>query len=218
MPNKPSYTLHLDSSPVKTYSNTYRRKSLEEMTTYQLRDICTKEKIIKGITDPLNRYELIETILRYRGEREALLIRREAEGGMDRLSNLLFRKMGTCLRDEGTIHNPARLVLYNGLDLSLYDKYQVGIDRSKRNDISKVVINHLVESNVLLVGEDNGICTILNLVSDGADPEGFFLERDGSQPVRLSDHKAYYLMFFEKKESDILYRVYYKAYGAVLPH
>lgn len=68
MPNKPSYTLHLDSSPVKTYSNTYRRKNLEEMTTYQLRDICTKEKIIKGITDPLNRYELIETILRYRGE------------------------------------------------------------------------------------------------------------------------------------------------------
>lgn len=209
MPIKPSYTLHLDNNPVKTYTNTYRRKNLEEMTTYQLRDICTKEKIIKGITDPLNRYELIETILRYRGEREALLIRREVEGGMDRLSNLLFRKMGTCLRDEGTIHNPAKLMLYNGLDLSLYDRYQVGIDRSKRNDISKVVINHLVESNVLLVGEDNGICTILNLVSDGADPEGFFLERDGSQPIRLSDHKAYYLMFFEKKESDILYKVYY---------
>ena len=118
------------------------------MTTYQLRDICTREMIIKGITDPLNRYELIETILRYRGEKEALLIRRVAQGGMDRLSNLLFRKKGTCLKDEGTIHNPARLILYNDLDLTLYDKYQVGIDRSKKDDISKVVVNHLVESNV----------------------------------------------------------------------
>lgn len=209
MAGKHSYSLYLDNAPVKQYSNTYKRKDLEEMTTYQLRDICTKEMIIKGITDPLNRYELIETILRYRGEKEALLIRRVAQGGMDRLSNLLFRKKGTCLKDEGTIHNPARLILYNDLDLTLYDKYQVGIDRSKKDDISKVVVNHLVESNVLLVSEDGAICSILNLVSDGMEPEKFYLERDGSQPILPSDHKFYYLMFFEKKESDILYQYYY---------
>lgn len=209
MAGKHSYSLYLDNAPVKQYSNTYKRKDLEEMTTYQLRDICTREMIIKGITDPLNRYELIETILRYRGEKEALLIRRVAQGGMDRLSNLLFRKKGTCLKDEGTIHNPARLILYNDLDLTLYDKYQVGIDRSKKDDISKVVVNHLVESNVLLVSEDGAICSILNLVSDGMEPEKFYLERDGSQPILPSDHKFYYLMFFEKKESDILYQYYY---------
>ena len=202
MAGKHSYSLYLDNAPVKQYSNTYKRKDLEEMTTYQLRDICTREMIIKGITDPLNRYELIETILRYRGEKEALLIRRVAQGGMDRLSNLLFRKKGTCLKDEGTIHNPARLILYNDLDLTLYDKYQVGIDRSKKDDISKVVVNHLVESNVLLVSEDGAICSILNLVSDGMEPEKFYLERDGSQPILPSDHKFYYLMFFEKKEKE----------------
>lgn len=214
-----SYTLYLNNAPQKSGSHTYRKKDLEEMTTYQLRDICSKEMIIKGITNPLNRYELIETILRYRGEKEALLIRDVKEGGMERLESILSRKIGSQLKDEGTIHNPARLILYQGLDLTLNDRYQVGIDRSKMNDISKTVINHVVESNVLLVGENGEVCSILNLVSDGADEEHFFLERDGRQPIRLSEKKFYYLLFFEKKESDYLYNAYYgkeqKTYAAL---
>lgn len=214
-----SYSLYVDQSPKKGPGNTYQKKDLEEMTTYQLRDICSKEMIIKGITNPLNRYELIETILRYRGEKEALLIREVKEGGMERLESILSRKMGAQLRDEGTIHNPARLILYQGLDLTLYDRYQVGIDRSKKNDISKTVINHIIESNVFLVGEGGEICSILNLVSDGSEEEHYFLERDGRQPIRLSDKKFYYLLFFEKKESDYLYNAYYgkeqKSYAAI---
>ena len=206
-----SYSLYIDNNKKTTSShkNTYQKRELEEMTTIQLREICTKEKIIKGIMDPLNRYELIETILRYRGEKEALFIRDVAEGGMERLEETLKSKLGTVLRDEGTIHNPARLMLYNDLDLTLFDRYQVGIDRSKKNDISKVVINHIVESNVLLVDDGGKICSILNLVSDGADEEHFFLARDGRQPIRLSEKKFYYLYFFEKKESDYLYNAYY---------
>lgn len=204
-----SYSLNIGNTQNKTITNTYKKRDLEDMTTYQLRDICTKEKIIKGITDPLNRYELIETILRYRGEKEALLIRESDEEGFKRLENIIKTKLGTQLKDEGTIHNPARLIMYQGLDLTLYDKYQVGIDRSKRNDISKIVINHLVESNVLLVGENGEICSILNLVSDGQENEHFFLERDGSQPIKLSEKKFYYLYYFEKKESDYIYNTYY---------
>ncbi len=214
-----SYSLYLNNTPQKSSNHTYQKRELEEMTTYQLRDICSKEMIIKGITDPLNRYELIETILRYRGEKEALLIREVREGGLERLQSVLTRKLGTQLRDEGTIHNPARIIMYQGLDLTLYDKYQVGIDRSKKNDISKTVINHIVESNVLLVGESGEICSILNLVSDGEEEEHFFLERDGRQPIHLSDKKFYYLLFFEKKESDYLYNAYYgkeqKSYAAI---
>ncbi len=214
-----SYSLYLNNTPQKSNNHTYHKKDLEEMTTYQLRDICTKEMIIKGITNPLNRYELIETILRYRGEREALFIRDVKEGGKERLEAILNRKLGTQLRDEGTIHNPARLILYQGLDLTLNDRYEVGIDRSKKNDISKTVINHIVESNVFLVGENGELCSILNLVSDGADEEHFYLERDGRQPIQLSDKKFYYLLFFEKKESDYLYNAYYgkeqKTYAAI---
>lgn len=209
MASKRSYSLYLGNAPVKQYTNTYKKKDLEDMTTYQLRDICTKEMIIKGITDPLNRYELIETILRYRGEKDALLIRKVSKGGLERITDLLMHKRGTCLPDEGTIHNPAKLILYRDLDLTLYDRYHVGIDRSKKNDISKIVINRLVESNVLLVNEDNEICSIMNLVSDGGEPEKYYLEKDGEQPIFEGKNKFYYLMFFEKKESDILYNTYY---------
>lgn len=208
------YTLHINqggktSTPATSGRKTYSRRDLEEMTTLQLRDICTKEKIITGIANPLSRDELVETILRYRGEKEAYFIREVKEGGLERLEQVLHRKLGVQMRDEGTIHNPARLILYQGLDLTLYDRYQVGIDRSKKNDISKSVINHIVESNVLLVGENGEICSILNLVSDGEEQEHYFLERDGRQPIRLSDKKFYYLLFFEKKESDYLYNTYY---------
>lgn len=219
MTGKPSYSLYLSDSPVKKYSNTYQRKELEDMTTHQLRDICTKETIIKGITNPLNRYELIETILRYRGEKEALFIRKTSEGGLERLEEILMRKMATCLKDEGTIHNPAKLILYRDLDLTLFDRYQVEIDRSKMNDISKTVINRIYESNVLLIGEDGKICSIMNLVSDGGENPKYFLERDGRQPIRVSEHKFYYLMFFEKRESDYLFNAYYhidqKPYAAL---
>ncbi|MCM1161725.1 MAG: molecular chaperone [Roseburia sp.] len=214
-----SYSLYLDNSPVKKYNNTYKKNELENMTTHQLRDICTKEMIIKGITNPLNRYELIETILRYRGEKEALFIRKVKEGGLKRLEDILKRKKGTLLKDEGTIHNPAKLILYKDLNLTLFDKYQVGIDRSKKNDISKTVINHIVESNVLLVGADGEICTILNLVSDGQEDEKFYLEREGEQPINLGERKFYYLLFFEKRDSDYLYNAYYnidqKPYAAL---
>lgn len=207
---KQSYTLYLDNNGTKKLQNTYKRQELEEMTTHQLREICTKETIIKGITNPLNRYELIETILRYRGEKDALFIREEKEGGLQRLEDMLKRKKGALLKDQGTIRNPAKLILYRGLDLSMFDAYEVEIDRSKRNDISKTVINRIGESNVLLIGENGEICSILNLVSDGKEQPRFFLERDGSQPIHLLEHKFYYLLFFEKKESDYLYNAYYE--------
>lgn len=207
---KPSYNLYLEPQNKRKSLHTYQRKELEEMTTHQLREICTKETIIKGITNPLNRFELIETILRYRGEKEALLIRQYKEGGIERLEQILARKRGSQLKDQGTIHNPAKLIMYQELDLTLYDAYEVEIDRSKRNDISKTTINHIYESNVLLVNEADKICSILNLVSDGAREPRYYLERDGSQPILPSEQKRYYLIFFEKKESDYLYHAYYE--------
>lgn len=206
---KGSYTLHLNNSPVKKIENTYREKDLLEMTTHQLHEICTKEKIVKGITNTMNRHELIETILRFRGEREAQFIRNVCEGGMERMEEILQSKLGSCLKDEGTIRNPAKLILYCDLDLTLHDRYQVVIDRNKVNDISKAVINRLVESNVFLVSEDGMLCTILNLVSDGGNPKKYYLERDGRQPIRTSEQKFYSLLFFEKRESDYIYNAYY---------
>jgi hypothetical protein len=209
MNNIRSYTLNLDNSQQKKEHNVYRKQDLDEMTTYQLRDICTKEKIIKGVTNMLNRNELIETIIRYRGDREALFIRESFEGGFERLKSMMQRRLGACLKDEGTIRNPAKLILYKDLDLTMYDKYQVEIDRNKINDISKSIVNHIVESNVFLVNDNFELCSIFNLVSDGGAPCKYFLERDYCQPLLLGNNKNYSLLFFEKRESDFLYNTYY---------
>lgn len=207
------YTLNFNEGNSKKhaegYSKVYQKKELEEMTTVQLRDICTREKIIKGITNTLNRYELIETILRFRGEKETLFIYEREEGGYERIEDILTHKLGTQLRDEKTIRNPAKLIVYSNLAMSPHDKYQVEIDHQKRDGISKAVVNHLGESNVLLVSEDNELCGIFNLVSDGAEEPKYYLAKSEEIPVTMASHRHYYFMFFEKKESDYLYAAYY---------
>lgn len=209
MEKKPGYSLNIDSKPIVSHSRTYRQKELEEMTTFQLREICTKEKIIKGITNPLNRYELIETIIRYRGEKETLLIHKFCQGGYERIEQVIQKKLGSVLKDEGTIRNPARFIVYNDLDMSLYDQYQVEIDHQKKDDISKAVVNRLGESNVLLVGENNELCGIFNLVGDGKTPEKFYLCKGKDIQLQMKNHRHYSLLYFEKKESDYLYNAYY---------
>lgn len=208
-PKKQSYSLNIGSKPVTQYSTTYREKELEEMTTYQLREICNKEKIIKGITNQLNRYELIETILRYRGEKETLLISKPKDGGWERLQEMLNRKIGGQLKDEGTIRNPAKLIAYDDLDMTLFDRYQVEIDHEKKDGVSHAIVNRLGESNVLLVGEENEICGIFNLISDGQDTPKYYLCKSAEIGLQMKQHRHYSLLYFEKKESDFLYNTYY---------
>ena len=52
----------------------YEKSELELMTTYQLREICRREKIINGVINPLDKEELIRTIIRHRGKREEYFI------------------------------------------------------------------------------------------------------------------------------------------------
>ena len=42
----------------------FERSELELMTTYQLREICRRNKIIHGVIHPLDKEELIFTIMR----------------------------------------------------------------------------------------------------------------------------------------------------------
>ena len=48
----------------------YEKSELELMTTYQLREICRREKIMNGVIHPLDKEELIQTIMRYMGKRQ----------------------------------------------------------------------------------------------------------------------------------------------------
>ena len=54
------YTLKKNSGEQKR-NGRFRREELELMTTFQLREICRREKIIQGVLDPMDILNRINT-------------------------------------------------------------------------------------------------------------------------------------------------------------
>lgn len=59
-----TYSLYKKNKQKKTY---YYEEELKRLTTLQLRDICSREKIPIGVVYKLDRDYLIQMILKYRG-------------------------------------------------------------------------------------------------------------------------------------------------------
>lgn len=189
----------------------YKRSILENFTTVQLREICIKEKIINGVMNPLNRYELVDTIMRFRGRPEDLYIKEYIEGGVERLEEVLNHNLGSQIESREKIITPAKLTLYEGLELTPYENYQIRIEEQvqdrgvrRQENIASFVKN----TNVLLVNEGGNLCGIFNLVTLNEETE-LYLTRDKDQEVNLEEGREYSLLFFQKKDSDYLYERYY---------
>lgn len=173
----------------------YVRKELELMTTHQLREICIKEKLVESMLGSLERYELVELIMRYRGVAEHLLINEYVPGGQERLE-ILAGRIDKYLGDNKSVRNPSRIVIYEGLDTDKYDRYVISAP------------DLLEESNVLLVSGAKELCAVFTLIADKNTPGRFFLTRKGALPARESKHKHYSLLYFSKVESELIYNVY----------
>ncbi|MBU2703395.1 hypothetical protein Ga0466249_004540 [Sporomusaceae bacterium BoRhaA] len=174
----------------------YVRRELKLMTTHQLREICIKEKLVESRLATLDRYELIELIMRYRGARENMLITEYSPSGQERLEQFIGR-IDTYMENNKSIQNPSKIVIYEGLDTDKYDRYVVNAPKV------------LEESNVLLVSGNKELCAVFNLIADGNIPGRFYLTRKGGLPVKEFQNKNYSLLYFAKRESEILYNVYY---------
>ena len=181
----------IEIPPVKQYV----RKELELMTTHQLREICIKEKLVESMLGSLERYELVELIMRYRGLNEHLLITDYVPGGQERLEQVAGR-IDKYLDDKKTIKNPSRIVIYEGLDTDKYDRYVI------------TAPGLLEECNVLLVSGAKELCAVFNLIADPNIPGRFYLTRKGNLPARESKHKHYSLLYFGKVESELLFNIY----------
>ena len=181
----------IDTPPAKQYV----RKELELMTTHQLREICIKEKLVESMLGSLERYELVELIMRYRGLNEHLLITDYVPGGQERLEQLAGR-IDKYLDDKKAIKNPSRIVIYEGLDTDKYDRYVI------------TAPGLLEECNVLLVSGAKELCAVFNLIADPNIPGRFYLTRKGNLPARESKHKHYSLLYFGKVESELLFNIY----------
>lgn len=128
----------------------YKEKDLRLMTTYQLRDICAKEKLVKSIVNPLDQEELIRLIMKYRGESDTLFINSYAEDGIERIDKFL-KKSSKNILERIDIEYPAKITLYEGISLDILDECLL-----KSN-------SELDEGNALLVDNNFNVCTVFNI-------------------------------------------------------
>ncbi|OEC03220.1 molecular chaperone [Lysinibacillus sphaericus] len=196
--NKYSYKLYANNRYTEKKYMTFTRVELMEMTTFQLRNICYKEKLVTGLMNTLTRDQLIETILRYRGAEETLLIKERKDGGFERVEATMQTYLKTPLSDNGEIKIPAKMSLYNGMKIDKPDQYLVETG------------GFLTESNVLLVNEQLELCGLLNLRKDDQYPNRYFLAADQAIGIRQTKNKNYSFIFLRKQDSEYMYKTYYQ--------
>lgn len=191
-----SYRLHKGNEE-SIRRTRYKEKNLRLMTTFQLREICNKEKLVKSIINPLDKEELIRLIMKYRGEKDNRLIKRHLIGGIGRIERLLNRSKKEILTNDNNIDYPGKITLYENLALDIYDNYTL---RSNRK---------LEEGNVLLVDNNYKVCTVFNIkavMQNGK--EKYYLTKGEFVEAKESESKHYSLLFFSEKDSEILYDTY----------
>ncbi|MBU3104337.1 molecular chaperone [Clostridium gasigenes] len=190
-----SYKLHKVTKEEKRQSK-YKEKDIRLMTTFQLREICNKEKLVKSIVNPLDKEELIRLIMKYRGEKDSRLINHYMIDGIEKIEKFLKRSNKTVMTSK-KIDYPGKITLYENLSLDIYDNY---ILNSYEN---------LEESNVLLVDENFKVSSIFNIKKIMQhNKEKYFLTKNEKIEVRESQSKHYSLLFFSEKDSELLYDIY----------
>lgn len=122
-----SYRLYPDATSRERSRGTmrYTREELMDMTTFQLRNICYKERLIEGLGPRTEREELIRIILKFLGADDILWINQSVEGGFERIQKAISRHMTAPMSSDGGISVPARLILYEGLNVDKLDRYVV---------------------------------------------------------------------------------------------
>ncbi|MED1724769.1 molecular chaperone [Brevibacillus parabrevis] len=196
--SKMSYKLHIQkgSMDVPRNETTYTRDELMEMTTFQLRNICYKEKLVGSVVNNLDREGLLNTILRFRSAEESLFIESDTTGGFERIEAALHAYLNTPLPGADSIKIPAKMSLYAGLAVDRLDGYRVESAQG------------LAESNVLLVNDCMELCGIFQLRKE-ADKQGrYMLFSHKDVPWRKTVNQSYSLLFFRKQDSDYLYKAY----------
>ena len=175
----------------------YTREELSELTTFQLRNICYRERLVEGMSQPLDREETIRIILKYLGREERLLIGKRKEGGLERVQSALNKYMQTPIQGDSGITVPARILVYPGVSLERMDGYAVKASRV------------LTESNVLLVNDRMELCGVFNLRCD-EDHGDFYLVAHHDAEWRETSNHQYNLLFMRRSDSDYLYKTYYQ--------
>jgi hypothetical protein len=187
-----TYTLNpkLKNEEVKFY----KRSSLEKMTTFQLQEICQKEKLVTTSLKPLDREGLIRLLMRFRGQKDYRHVLEFCNGGIERLQWVIDH-IPLHVIEDSRIRIPTSLVFYETMEMDELDR---GIMESE--EIS------LYEGNLLLVDENFKLHSCLYLkYMEG----NYYICKGKTVPILSPDRHQYSLLYFTKESSsEYLYEQY----------
>lgn len=185
-----TYTLH----PKEEEKGAYKQSELEKMTTFHLREICRKERLVVSSSQRLEKESLIRLIMRFRGEKEYCHIQTDCEGGLERLTQYLHTHE-VRLFGSKDMKVPAIVTLYEKTEINELDNYEV---------LSK---DELYEGNVLLVDEALQVYTCFYMKQRKG---GYYLFKGKEVVVRPLEQHQYSLLYFKNpRDSEALYHCYY---------
>lgn len=200
-----SYVINANGNINKNKQGRYYRRDLELMTTYLLREICAKEKIIAGVVNPLDRDDLIRVILRYRGADEHLLIKSYDEQGfaaLKKVVSIVRMHYETDIRPDCS----AKIIVYNQRSLDFYDNLTIRYHHK------------FAGTNALVVSSDGKLCGILNIEAKGNNKDILYLTKSADLPCEEADIKNYSLLCMDRINSELIHRIYTGDYNYVPEH
>lgn len=188
------YTYTLNPNRKEEEKGAYKQSELEKMTTFHLREICRKERLVVSPSQTLDKESLVRLIMRFRGQKEYCHIKTDCEGGLERLQEYL-QTHEVRLSKNQNIRVPATIVLYQKTEINELDNYQVQSNEG------------LYEGNLLLVDEALHVYTCFYIKQV---KELFYLLKGKEVIIRPLEKHRYSLLYFKnQRDSDILYHCYY---------
>lgn len=187
-----TYTLHPGKKEEGARA-TYKRSQLEKMTTFQLKEICRKEKLVAPSLQFSDREGWIRLIMRFRGQKDYRHIDTDIPEGLSRLQEFLDRS-AIRLTYKDSIRIPGTIILYRGTGLCENDHYRMESDSS------------LYEGNLLLMDETGQVYTCFFI----REKEGvFYLFQGRDVAIRPLEKHQYSIVYFpDERISEFLYDCY----------
>lgn len=197
------YTYTLNPSREEEEKHTYRQSELEKMTTFHLREICRKERLVVSSAKNEDKDGLIRLIMRYRGQREYRHIKEFCEGGMERIQAFLdHQKIRFLERPEVDI--PGTITIFRDTEMNELDGYRVKSDEP------------LCPGNLLLVDETLRAYTCF-YIEEAAGTAWLFKGKE--IPVPVPEKHQYSVLYFPSVAvSEFLYDCYYGNHASMPGH
>lgn len=188
------YTYTLNPGREEAERHTYRQSELEKMTTFHLREICRKERLVVSSAKNEDKDGLIRLIMRFRGQKEYRHIREYCEGGTERIQTFLDHQEVRFI-EAPEVDIPGTITIFQDTEMNELDGYRV---KSQEK---------LCCGNLLLVDETLKVYTCFYI--EEAEGAAYLFKGKGIPVCPLSKHQYSILYFPGEAVSEYLYDCYY---------